>query len=76
MIFWNLCSTKKSNKRNFYFKIIRISASGESNPPASVITNVSQVQTQNTSNAINTTVHTNPIASLVSIHLFYGPLFN
>ncbi|XP_028141740.1 CCR4-NOT transcription complex subunit 3 isoform X3 [Diabrotica virgifera virgifera] len=38
-------------------------ASGESNP-ASVITIVSQVQTQNTSNAINTTVHTNPIASL------------
>ncbi|CAG9829173.1 unnamed protein product [Diabrotica balteata] len=40
-------------------------ASGESNP-ASVITIVSQVQTQNTSNAINTTVHTNPIASLIS----------
>ncbi|XP_057664612.1 CCR4-NOT transcription complex subunit 3 isoform X4 [Diorhabda carinulata] len=35
----------------------------ESNP-ASVITIVSQVHTQNTSNAINTTVHTNPITSL------------
>ncbi|CAG9861896.1 unnamed protein product [Phyllotreta striolata] len=43
---------------------VKVSTSGESNPPASVITNVSQVQTQNTSNAINTTVHTNPIASL------------
>ncbi|CAH1115384.1 unnamed protein product [Psylliodes chrysocephalus] len=49
---------------NFAAVTAKVTTSGESNPPASVITNVSQVQTQNTSNAINTTVHTNPIASL------------
>nr|CAH7764918.1 unnamed protein product [Callosobruchus chinensis] len=42
------------------------SSSGDSNP-SSVITIVSQVQSQNTSNAINTSVHTNPILSVVSI---------
>ncbi|XP_057664609.1 CCR4-NOT transcription complex subunit 3 isoform X1 [Diorhabda carinulata] len=41
----------------------KVTTTGESNP-ASVITIVSQVHTQNTSNAINTTVHTNPITSL------------
>ncbi|KAG5876705.1 hypothetical protein JTB14_038025 [Gonioctena quinquepunctata] len=40
--------------------------SGESNP-ASVITTVSQVQTQNTSNAVNTSVHSNPISSLLAL---------
>ncbi|VEN43611.1 unnamed protein product, partial [Callosobruchus maculatus] len=40
-------------------------ASGDSNP-SSVITIVSQVQSQNTSNAINTSVHTNSVLSVGS----------
>ncbi|CAH1155626.1 unnamed protein product [Phaedon cochleariae] len=43
--------------------LTKVTASGESNP-ASVITTVSQVQTQITSNAINSLVLTNPISSL------------
>ncbi|KAJ8958975.1 hypothetical protein NQ314_006339, partial [Rhamnusium bicolor] len=39
--------------------------SGESNP-SSVITNVSQVLTQIASNAINTSIHSNPILSLAT----------
>nr|CAI5840702.1 unnamed protein product [Callosobruchus analis] len=41
------------------------SSSGDSNP-SSVITIVSQVQSQTTSNAVNTSVHTNPILSVGS----------
>ncbi|XP_018573948.1 CCR4-NOT transcription complex subunit 3 [Anoplophora glabripennis] len=40
--------------------------SGDSNPSSSVITNVSQIPPQNTSNAINTSIHSNPILSLAT----------
>ncbi|KAJ8911436.1 hypothetical protein NQ315_005969 [Exocentrus adspersus] len=40
--------------------------SGDSNPSSSVIPNVSQVPTQNISNVVNTSIHSNPVLTIAT----------